>query len=150
MLNHYRRDSTGQDLAIVFELAGSCILGLAVCVVLLATSLITTEATEDRHSSSSIQFKRESGRLSGLQIGAFSACKECPRPNLRWTARLLLVGLVSHHSIVRKLGKESRIFSVAAREVILAIVHHSSTTPSGFLLTSCHVVAVIGHRAIKW
>jgi hypothetical protein len=123
VLNHHRRDSAGQDLAVAFELAGSCILGLAVwlsgclavwlsgclagCVVLFTTSLIAPEATDDRHLSPSIQFKRSSGRPSGLQTGAFSACKECPRPNWRWTARPLLVGLVSHRGIVRKLGKEN-------------------------------------------
>jgi hypothetical protein len=150
VLNHYRRDSAGRDLAIVFELVGSCIPGLAVCVVLFVTSLIALEATDDRHLSPFIQFKRQSGRPSGLQTGAFSACKESSRPSWRCTARPLLVGLVSHRGIVRKLEKENRIFSVAAREAILATVHHSSTTPSCFLLTSCHVVAVIGHRAIKW
>jgi hypothetical protein len=47
VFNHHCRDSTGLDLAVVFKLTGCCILGLAICVVLLVTSLIIPTATDD-------------------------------------------------------------------------------------------------------
>jgi hypothetical protein len=62
---------------------------------------------------------------------------------------VLLVGLPIHRDIVRKFGKESRTFSVAARAAILATVRPSSTVPSGLLLTSCRGVAAFGQIAIK-